>query len=244
MTTCLVNGKRYIGKYEGRETDNYLGSGKLLKRAIAKYGVESFKREILQRFTTTTSLREAEKFYIQTHNASQSDEYYNIAAGGEGGNTFQGIQGKDREHLIEKLKKRKKGNKTAYREKSASLNLVTNVIEFLDLKDFFDSNIHIGSACKGVYVTPFGNYGSVTKLSEGLGGIDYTSVTKKCKENQRVIRKAHLQRVRCESDLTPYYVNLRENIGSTFSEAGYDFIPKEKLIGKSLEYYEKLSILK
>lgn len=49
-TTNLINGKIYIGVH--RETtwpkiDNYLGSGYVLKLAIAKYGKDNFKRKIL-----------------------------------------------------------------------------------------------------------------------------------------------------------------------------------------------------
>ena len=37
-TTCLVNGKIYIGKHEGSENDNYLGSGEIFSLALRKYG--------------------------------------------------------------------------------------------------------------------------------------------------------------------------------------------------------------
>lgn len=42
-TTCLVNGRFYIGYYK----TSYLGSGIILKLAVAKYSEENFKREIL-----------------------------------------------------------------------------------------------------------------------------------------------------------------------------------------------------
>lgn len=41
-TTNLKNGKKYIGKHYGELNDSYLGSGTLLKKAIEKYGKESF----------------------------------------------------------------------------------------------------------------------------------------------------------------------------------------------------------
>ena len=44
-TTNLINGKIYIGRATGiRVKNNYFGSGKLLKRAIIKYGQENFRR--------------------------------------------------------------------------------------------------------------------------------------------------------------------------------------------------------
>jgi hypothetical protein len=46
-TTCLIDGNYYIGQHKGYETDDYLGSGMELKKAIKKYGEKNFKREIL-----------------------------------------------------------------------------------------------------------------------------------------------------------------------------------------------------
>jgi len=49
----LVNGKRYVGQYSKVNSDEdfqkskYFGSGKYLKRAQEKYGLEKFRRWVL-----------------------------------------------------------------------------------------------------------------------------------------------------------------------------------------------------
>jgi hypothetical protein len=45
-TTNLINGKIYIGK-DKHNNDNYIGSGKILKQAIAKYGRNNFVKEVM-----------------------------------------------------------------------------------------------------------------------------------------------------------------------------------------------------
>jgi hypothetical protein len=48
-TTCLINGKYYIGMHSTNElNDGYIGSGKRLWYSVRKYGKENFKCEILE----------------------------------------------------------------------------------------------------------------------------------------------------------------------------------------------------
>ena len=84
-TTNLINGKFYIGKHKTKNiNDTYLGSGKILRVAIEKYGIENFKREIICYCENLDHLDETEKVFI-TKELRQCDECYNIQAGGSGG---------------------------------------------------------------------------------------------------------------------------------------------------------------
>lgn len=87
-TTNLLDGKEYIGKHESREkSDEYLGSGLLLNRAIRKYGKEHFHKEILEYCNSQEQLCEREEFWIKNLNTFFPNGY-NIATGGYGGDIY------------------------------------------------------------------------------------------------------------------------------------------------------------
>lgn len=98
----IKNYKNYIGqrtKCSYNDT-KYMGSGILIKRAIKKYGIENFEKEILQECNSQEELNEAEKYWIKHFN-SLSPNGYNISEGGHFGNMGEIVNKK----ISEKKKK-------------------------------------------------------------------------------------------------------------------------------------------
>ena len=90
-TINLINGKKYIGKHVSNSFDsNYYGSGKNLIKAFNKYGKENFSIKILKECDSLEELNKEEIYYIKKFNAVKDKNYYNIALGGNGGNTWDG----------------------------------------------------------------------------------------------------------------------------------------------------------
>lgn len=80
-TTNILNGKTYIGCHETYDiNDSYLGSGKLLKRAIEKYGRQYFEKDIIEVCSDRQTMFNREIYWI----ALLSPDY-NLTPGGYGG---------------------------------------------------------------------------------------------------------------------------------------------------------------
>lgn len=87
LTTNMINGKKYIGQHKfKKDWKYYLGSGQILKKAIKKYGRNSFVREIIALSFSKEELNCLEEEFIKNHNAVKSDNYYNISSSSIGGN--------------------------------------------------------------------------------------------------------------------------------------------------------------
>ena len=84
-TTNTCNGKIYIGIHQTCNiSDGYLGSGKLLKAAIKKYGKENFTKEILEIFNNEADMVLKEEEIVTVEFVSNSNNY-NIMPGGKFG---------------------------------------------------------------------------------------------------------------------------------------------------------------
>jgi len=80
-TTNIINGKFYIGKHQTKDlNDGYLGSGKRLKYAIAKYGIDNFHKEILYICSNEKQMNTIEKILV----VPDLETNYNLTKGGYG----------------------------------------------------------------------------------------------------------------------------------------------------------------
>jgi glycine cleavage system H lipoate-binding protein len=79
----LVDGKYYIGVHSTNNLeDGYMGSGTHIKRAIEKYGIKNFKKEILEFFESAEEKWLAEIKHV-TIDVSRDKNSYNQAPGGK-----------------------------------------------------------------------------------------------------------------------------------------------------------------
>lgn len=82
-TTCLLNGKIYIGQHQTYDPDDdYLGSGRDLTQDISTLGRENFKREILFDFDNFEDMDNKEKELVTEEFVAREDTY-NLILGGQ-----------------------------------------------------------------------------------------------------------------------------------------------------------------
>ena len=80
--------KEYIGKHQTKDlNDGYMGSGKYIKRAINKHGIQQFSKEILYVFETEDEMN-AKEAELVTEEYCNRDDTYNLCPGGNGGFVF------------------------------------------------------------------------------------------------------------------------------------------------------------
>lgn len=83
--TNLINQKYYYGvhKQDVNKPDRYMGSGYVLKKAIKKYGIKNFSKEIIKYFNCEHDMYKYEREIVSREFINlHSDECYNVVIGG------------------------------------------------------------------------------------------------------------------------------------------------------------------
>lgn len=159
ITTNHINGKQYIGqrKYDKQNKwKDYLGSGIILSKAIDKYGIENFSKEIIEECNSKKELNEREKYWITYYNAVNSEHFYNIASGGDGGNTLAGYTDEELEIHSKKLSNALKGviNQGANNPRAKQVICLNNMKVFnttVEAGKYGNvCDVTIQSCCKGI----------------------------------------------------------------------------------------------
>lgn len=84
--TNLISGKIYVGQHKTQNIDDgYLGSGKLIRRALDKYGKENFSKEILEIVDSRDDANRLEEFWIEQLDSTNPSVGYNITNRAWGG---------------------------------------------------------------------------------------------------------------------------------------------------------------
>jgi hypothetical protein len=167
--TNTINQKIYIGKHQTKNLDDgYMGSGKHLKRAIKKYGIENFVKEILYVFDSEEEMnyKEAE---LVTEEFSLREDTYNICIGGKGGFSYinrmslnmYGSNGSSG-HGVENLSVGREARKTKLAESQEYRDLISIIISD-SLYKYYKNNA-------GNFTGKIHKKESKIKISESLKG--------------------------------------------------------------------------
>lgn len=106
----LINNKTYIGQHKTNNlNDDYMGSGLLIKKSIEKYGIKNFKKNILAITETKENINILEKVFIKLYR-EQGKAEYNIANGGDGGNTYDFLDDERKKEISLKISESNKGH--------------------------------------------------------------------------------------------------------------------------------------
>ncbi len=85
VITNKINGKKYIGVHKTNNLDDgYMGSGKLIRHAIQKYGIENFTKQIFGIWNSEQEAYNVEANMVNNE-IVESNMYYNQTVGGHGG---------------------------------------------------------------------------------------------------------------------------------------------------------------
>ena len=143
----LVNNKIYIGKHKTKNLDDgYMGSGTLLKKAIEKYGIENFKKEILFQCQSEEEMNILEKQLVN-ENFIKSNNNYNLTIGGKGTWKHATLKHQEQMKNIEYYNRYSNKMKQVY-ENQEIRNKISNSLKLAHIKnpDHFKNKKHTTNA--------------------------------------------------------------------------------------------------
>lgn len=203
-TRNSLNGKIYIGvrTLSGTYHDNhYLGSGKLLKAAIKKYGRENFTRKILVK-STPDYCYELESKIVNQDFVDRPDTY-NICLGGIGG-----LRLPDGAERISKAQRKIWDQ--------ASLAFREDRKKFLKSIKPPEPKGKSSHHWQGYWLTPLGEFETCRGAAKAHNFKDSKVIRNRCKvNNDKIIIKQR-------KGLIPF-----DWVGKTWKELGWGFISKE-----------------
>lgn len=125
-----VNGKIYIGKNSTSDPE-YMGSGVVLFKAKAKYGIEAFEKVIVEdNIKSEELLNEREIYWIAKYDATNPEIGYNRAPGGEGNTGKWNGDSLSDEHVA-KISKAMKGREIKWADKLSEARQNSEAIKAL-----------------------------------------------------------------------------------------------------------------
>jgi hypothetical protein len=151
QVTNKVNQKIYIGKHITKNIDDgYMGSGKLLRAAISKYGIENFEKQILYAFETEQEMNLKERELVTEEFCLRKDTY-NLCVGGHGGFSYinrnkLNNENKNKNEISIKISKKLRGRKN----KKASERLKQRHKDGLVKYDTFTGKTHLEETKKKI----------------------------------------------------------------------------------------------
>ncbi|MDX1371048.1 MAG: NUMOD3 domain-containing DNA-binding protein [Nitrososphaeraceae archaeon] len=240
-----LNGKFYIGRRQSVLSpmeDPYMGSGKALKLAINKYGIENFHKEIITTANCLEELVQLEKLYVNKVTI-KSPFCYNIVEGGINpifygkdhpmwGNGHynsgerNGMYGKHHTEETKQLFKdlftgTKHSDETKLKISLAQTgkkhwnyggNRSKEVKSKISQSLMGQRTGRDNHMVTGLYITPAGKF-ETSKLAAKANNCSPSAIRNRCKNPNKIIK---------------YHFKLPANwIGKTWAEVGYNFEPFE-----------------
>lgn len=174
--TNLINSKIYIGCHKTNNLDDgYMGSGKILKRAQEKYGIENFEKEILEVFDNPSQMFEMESLLVNGK-FIQSENTYNLKEGGSGGFEYINQNGlniyKTSDGMI-------LNGQNAYKNLEKIINSFGSIIDYLKDKGEMEYKIYIEKVIKGKKEKSILLYGNESEIFKTFTGKKHTEESKK-----------------------------------------------------------------